>query len=114
MRIGRLWAITGILALAMLAAACGGSDGDSGTSSTGGAGTSGGQAAGSSQPTTQASNIRRGGTLVVALEQNPKSFDPRVYTDTYSGVVVDQVIETLAKYDEQVQPQPWLAEKIDI
>jgi peptide/nickel transport system substrate-binding protein len=114
MRTGRLWAIAGILALALFVAACGGGDDGDSEGSASNQDTSGGQAAGAAQPTAQTSEIKRGGTLVVALEQNPKTFDPRVYTDLFSGYVVNQVIETLAKYDENLQPQPWLAERIDV
>jgi ABC-type transport system substrate-binding protein len=111
---GRWWAIVGIIAMAVLVASCGGGEGQESERSAESEGTSGGQLAAGSQPTATTGDIKRGGTLVIALEQNPKTFDPRVYTDTYSGYIVDQVIEPLVKYDENLEPQPWLAERIDL
>lgn len=110
----RWWPLAGALAAAVLFAACGGSDkDDSSGASTDGQGSAGGQAAGA-QATQQTSNVKRGGTLIVAMELNPKTFDPRVYTDTYSGYVVNNVFDTLVDFDDKVQPQPGLAEKMDL
>lgn len=108
------WAIAGVLALAMLAAACGSDDkdGDSGASQSGATGT---QAAGTQAAATQqAQNIKRGGTLTVAMEVNPKDFDSMRACDLYSGNVSSAIIEGLVDYDKDVKPQPWLAEKMEI
>ncbi len=100
----RRWVIVAVLTLTVAVAACGGGAKDTATEQA---------PAGGPAPGQTGAKIRRGGTLVVALEQNPKSFDPRVYTDVYSGRVVGQVFETLVKYDDKLVPQPWLAEKIE-
>jgi peptide/nickel transport system substrate-binding protein len=114
----RLWAIAGVLALAMVAVACGGSDNDNdGAGSTGS--TSGTQAAGqATQATggTQATTarVKRGGTLVAGLGNNPKTFDPMLSNDVASAAPQANILEPLYYYDENYKPVPWLAEKVDI
>ncbi|MGH2604444.1 MAG: hypothetical protein ACRDJ9_34280, partial [Dehalococcoidia bacterium] len=104
----RLWAIAGVLALAMLVVACGSGDDDEGSSSQ--ASPSGdGQAA-----TQAAATVKRGGTLVAALGNNPNTFDPMLSNDVASNAIGGQIFEGLYKYDEDYQPQPWLAESVDI
>ena len=75
-------------------------------------------APGGGQPaaTPQASKIRRGGTLLVALEANPNGtqFDPMKSTDLYTSQVTGAVTEGLYKYNEKIEPVPWLAEKVDL
>jgi peptide/nickel transport system substrate-binding protein len=107
------WALAGVLALALFAGACGSDDKD--TSGSTSATAQGGQAAATqtASGTQQAANIKRGGTLIVALDLNPKVFDPRVFTDTYSSRIAGQVFDTLVKLDEKLEPQPWLAEKVE-
>ncbi len=96
------------LAVAIFAAACG----DDSTSTSATKDTS--QAAGSaSAAATKAPAVKRGGTLIGTFEVNPKIFDPMVQNDLYSGQVVAQVFETLIRYDKDVAPQGWLAEKWD-
>ncbi len=107
---GKRWtAFIGVMALALVLAACGGGS-DKGASTTKEA-PAGGQAPATQQA--QAAKIRRGGTLRVALSGNPKSFDPKVYTDTLSSAVTASIYDTLVKVDENLVPQPWLAEKIE-
>ena len=90
----------------VLIACGGGKDGDKGTTEQAPAG---GQAA----PTQQTVRIRRSGTLLYALEQNPKDFDPMKSNDVPSNRIVGNVFEGLYKYDDQLKPHPWLAEKIE-
>src|SRR5439155_9355537 len=59
-------------------------------------------------------NVSRGGTLLVALDQNPKDFDPMVAGDAYSDAVVTNIVEGLYDYDENLKPVPWLAESVDL
>jgi peptide/nickel transport system substrate-binding protein len=107
----RWWAIKGVLVLALMAAACGSGSKEKASTE---ASPSGGQAAATqASGGQQTAKVRRGGTLVYTLELNPKVFDPRVYTDVYSGRVVDQVFDPLVKVDEKLVPQPFLAEKIE-
>ncbi len=108
------WAVAVGLAMALVVAACGGGD-DKGSSEQGrdAGAPQAGQQAGQQAATAAASKIKRGGTLLVALEQNPKDFDPMVTFDTYSQAVVSNVIEGLYDYNEKVEPVPWLAEKVD-
>lgn len=110
----RWWAIAGVLALAMIAVACGSDDKDETSSSS--SGTSATQAAGGTQAAaTQATaSVKRGGTLIAALGQNPKTYDPLKSNDVASAAPQVNVFDTLVKYDEKYQPQPYLAEKIDI
>jgi ABC-type transport system substrate-binding protein len=103
----------GLVGIALLAAACGGGGG---AGSGGGQqpGLSAGQQAGQQQaPTVAADQIRRGGTLIVAMDANPENFDPMISFDSYSGAVVDAVTEGLYKYNERIEPVPWLAERVD-
>jgi len=104
----RLWAIAGVLALAMLVVACGSSDDDEGSSSQASP-SADGQAA-----TQAAASVKRGGTLVAALGNNPNTFDPMLSNDVASNAIGGNVFEGLYKYDENYQPQPWLAESVDI
>ncbi|MGH2587454.1 MAG: ABC transporter substrate-binding protein [Dehalococcoidia bacterium] len=106
----RVALLIGLVGVLSLAAACGGGDDSSSEQETG----TGGQAAATQAAATQqATNIERGGTLRIAMELNPQRFDPKVYTDVYSGDVVNTVFDTLMVNDENLTPQPWLAEKID-
>ncbi|MHB8577386.1 MAG: ABC transporter substrate-binding protein [Dehalococcoidia bacterium] len=65
-------------------------------------------------PTAAAAKIRRGGTLNVASELNPKTFDPMLSNDVYSGYVTAQVFDGLVKFDPDIKPVPWLADSWDI
>ncbi|MGE0539166.1 MAG: ABC transporter substrate-binding protein [Dehalococcoidia bacterium] len=105
----RKWLIAIVLAMAAIVAACGGGDDDEDTAGTQATPGASGQAA-----ATQTSNIKRGGTLVAALGNNPKTFDPMLSNDVASSAVQVSIIEGLYKYDKDFKPVPWLAEKVDI
>lgn len=118
----RRWsvALTLALALALVAGACGGGSKSSDTPassnaekpSLGALTQVAGQANASSAPVT-ANKVKRGGTLTIGMEANPKDFDPMMAGDSYSQDVTSAVTEGLYKYNEKVEPTPWLAEKID-
>ena len=74
----------------------------------------GGASAGSGPAGSTGGNVSRGGTLLVALDQNPKDFDPMVAGDAYSDAVVTNIVEGLYDYDENLKPVPWLAESVDL
>ncbi len=97
---GRLWALAGGLALAVSLVACGGGGG--------------GSAQSDKSAADAAKAVHRGGTLLIALGNNPNNFDPMLSNDSASGEMVSNVFEGLYKYDADLKPQPWLAEKIDI
>lgn len=112
----RWWAVASLVAMAMVLGACGSSSEkkDSGAASPAAGGTQ--QAAGTTAPgaaTQQAANIRRGGTLFVAMANNPKIFDPMVSNDVESGNVSVNIYDSLYKYDADYKPVPYLAEKVD-
>src|SRR6266540_356538 len=90
---GRVAATAALIALAMALVACGGGGG---------------------KPKGEAGNIKRGGTLVVALSNNPRNLDPMIQNDLPGGEIVNNIVEGLYAYDEQYKPQPWLAENVDI
>jgi len=96
----RLLAFGALLAGAAILTACGG-DGDKNGDGRGTGDGSGG-------------DIRRGGTLVVGISSNPIYFDPMLQNDAPGGTISSQIFEGLYKYDENLKPQPWLAETIDI
>jgi peptide/nickel transport system substrate-binding protein len=51
------------------------------------------------------------GALRIATYQDISQLDPLLSNDTPSFVIYDQIYERLLLPDEQMQPQPWLAEK---
>lgn len=102
----RWWAIAAVLALAVVLGACGGGGKDKEAKDEAPAG---GQAPGT-QP---AAKVRRGGTLITTLSNNPKPFDPKAFTDVATGRVASNVFDTLVKLDENLVPQPFLAERIE-
>ncbi len=115
---GRRWVIAGLLAMSLFAAACGSDDKKEGSSATtapsGGSPAAGAATAAPGAAPTQARvNIKRGGTLVVALENNPRHFDPMLQNDVPGGDIVANVFEGLYKYNDKLEPQPWLAEKVE-
>jgi peptide/nickel transport system substrate-binding protein len=95
--------LVAVVVVALLLSACGKSNG--GSSSAG---------SGSTGVETSSGNVSRGGTLLVAMDQNPKDFDPMVAGDVYSDAVVSNVVEGLYDYDENLKPVPWLAESVDL
>lgn len=110
----RWWLIAVVLAMAALVAACGGGDDDDSAGSQATPGAGGQAAATQGSGTQQAANIKRGGTLNVALSNNPKTFDPMLQNDVASGAITANVFEGLYKYDENYKPVPWLAERVDV
>jgi ABC-type transport system substrate-binding protein len=111
----RWWAIAGVLALAMVVAACGGSDDDKdeGAAESGSLGAITGTATAVPQTTKP---VKRGGTLIVAMDVNPKNgeFDPMKAGDTYTSAVTSAVTEGLMWIDEQIKPQCRLCERYEI
>lgn len=100
------WPTVGALfALAVLLTACGSGATDRQAGET--------APAGGAAATQQAGQARRGGTLVVALDNNPKNFDPMLTNDVASNAVVANVVEGLYKYDQDLKPVPWLAERVE-
>jgi ABC-type transport system substrate-binding protein len=111
----RQWTVAVGLLLAILAGACSGSNDTNpakvSTSSVSPSGTpSAGAATGSPRAVTQ---IRRGGALTVEMAANPVSFDPMTASDAESGRVMAQIYDSLYKYDENLKPVPYLAEKVE-
>jgi peptide/nickel transport system substrate-binding protein len=110
MQPSRWLAVSAMAALALLLAACGGG----GQSGGAGGGQAGDLTGGAAQPTAApAAQIRRGGTLVLAMEQNPQRFDPKLYTDVYSSEIALNIFDTLVKVDDKLTPVPFLAERIE-
>lgn len=60
------------------------------------------------------SELRRGGTLLVALPGEPAGhFDPLVTSDSGSLAILANIVEALYKYDAELRPVPWLAESVE-
>src|SRR2546423_14998706 len=81
----RLTIILGFIALVLLLVGCGGGSSSKPSSSVAGA--------------PDAARIHRGGTLIIAMDQNPVGdrFDPMKQGDTYTGYVTSAVTEGLIK-----------------
>jgi ABC-type transport system substrate-binding protein len=109
-----VWALAGVLALAFLVAACGGGDKEDNESQDSGLGAITGTATALPQQST--SQAKRGGTLIVVMEANPKGneFDPMKAGDTYTSAVTTAVTEGLMWIDDQVRPQCRLCESYNI
>jgi ABC-type transport system substrate-binding protein len=98
---GRRWLFFGlIIALSAVLVACSGNDGTDASK----AGSKGGE-----------ETVHRGGTLIVAMDQAPVAdrFDPMKSSDLYTSTVVNAVTEGLVKYNEKLEPEPWLAERYE-
>ena len=89
----------GLSAAALVALGCGDDDDDD----DGGSGAGGGDN-GDAQP---------GGTLRFGLSSDLTSLEPHVFILAH-GDSINQVWDTMTFYDENLQPQPWLAESWDI
>jgi peptide/nickel transport system substrate-binding protein len=63
-----------------------------------------------------AETVRRGGTLITALDAAPVGdrFDSLKASDVYTSAVVHAVIEGLVKYNDKLEPVPWLAERYEV
>ena len=114
-KLGKGWSIAALTAAALFAGACGSESRSSSSGQTTATSAAGGSIA-VITPTAaaQQQTIRRGGTLLVAMEVNPKDFDPMVSGDAYSSAVSSSVTEGLYKINDKIEPEPWLAEKVDI
>jgi peptide/nickel transport system substrate-binding protein len=88
-------------ALALLLAACGGG-GDQGGGGAGGAGADAGQPV-------------NGGTAIVAVKSDFDAFNPVTSTAlTTLDIIKDMLFTPLIRYDEHLQPQPYLAERWEL
>lgn len=103
----RGFAVALLLAMAVVLIACGGdSDEEQGSGAAD-------QPAGSPAATTQQATVRRGGTLISTISGNPSGFDPRTFPGVSESIVTGNVFDSLVKMDENVVPQPFLAERIE-
>lgn len=57
---------------------------------------------------------KRGGTLTMALQQNPRHLNPAVQSGTATGQPGTQLFASLLRYDEGWEPQPYLAETWEV
>lgn len=93
------------LCLAVVATACGGDDDDDGA-----------------QPTTSAAGVTttaadepvRGGTLVVAISSDPGGLNPAITTSGATHTASELMFNGLVALDENLEPQPELAESWEI
>lgn len=60
--------------------------------------------------TAQAEQPKRGGTLTAAIQQTPRHLNPAVQSGTATGVPGTQLFAAPLRYDENWDPQPYLAE----
>ena len=61
-------------------------------------------------PTVQADEPKAGGTLVIGSTQKPRHLNPSVQSGTATAVPGTQVFATPIRFDDQWNPQPYLAE----
>ena len=59
------------------------------------------------------SQVRRGGTAVVALNFDPPSMNPLASKTDEQAIQREMLFMPLIKYDAQLRPVPWLAERWD-
>ena len=57
---------------------------------------------------------KQGGTLTMALQQNPRHLNPAVQSGTATGQPGTQLFASLLRYDEGWDPQPYLAETWEV
>lgn len=57
-----------------------------------------------------ASAAQRGGTLVMVTVDNPRHFNPAVQSGTPTGILGAQIFASPIRFDDQWNPQPYLAE----
>ena len=65
-------------------------------------------------PLVQADDAKRGGTLVMAIQQTPRHLNPAVQSGTATGQPGAQLFAAPLRYDEGWNPQPYLAESWEI
>lgn len=63
---------------------------------------------------TLAEEPKKGGTLTMALQQNPRHLNPAVQSGTATGQPGTQLFASLLRYDEGWDPQPYLAESWEV
>lgn len=61
-------------------------------------------------PIAQADEPKRGGTLTAAIQNTPRHLNPAVQSGTATGVPGAQLFAAPLRYDENWDPQPYLAE----
>ena len=71
-------------------------------------------ATGLAAPSAQADEPKKGGTLVMALQQTPRHLNPAVQSGTATGQPGAQLFAAPLRYDEGWNPQPYLAESWEI
>ena len=57
---------------------------------------------------------KRGGTLVMAIQQNPRHLNPAVQSGTATGQPGTQLFASLLRYDDGWTPQPYLAKSWEV
>ncbi len=70
--------------------------------------------AGMTAPFAQAEEPKKGGTLVMAIQQTPRHLNPAVQSGTATGQPGAQLFAAPLRYDEGWNPQPYLAESWEI
>jgi len=71
-------------------------------------------ATGLAAPSAQAEGEKKGGTLVMAIQQTPRHLNPAVQSGTATGQPGAQLFAAPFRYDEGWNPQPYLAESWEI
>ena len=61
-------------------------------------------------PIVQADEPKKGGTLTTAMQNNPRHLNPAVQSGTATGIPGAQLFAAPLRYDENWEPQPYLAE----
>ncbi len=61
-------------------------------------------------PSVQAEEPKKGGTLTMAIQQTPRHLNPAVQSGTATGAPGAQLFAAPLRYDENWDPQPYLAE----
>lgn len=87
-----------LFVLGLVATACAGDDGGSGSATTAG-------------PTTTSNQPVRGGTLVVAISADPGGLNPAITTSGATHTAAELMFNGLVSLDENLTPQPELAER---
>ncbi len=65
-------------------------------------------------PVVQAEEPKKGGTLVMAIQQTPRHLNPAVQSGTATGQPGTQLFASLLRYDDGWTPQPYLAKTWEI
>ncbi len=65
-------------------------------------------------PAVQAQEPKQGGTLTMAIQQTPRHLNPAVQSGTATGAPGAQLFAAPLRYDENWDPQPYLAESWEL